>query len=334
MPLQPSDFFYRKPALVNLTGSNGGRMSAVAMVSGVNNNIWPDVPQAERSAGSTTYRKLFYHVANDDDLSLLSVKAFIENFSPGDDTITMFAGTFEDTQADLTGAERQYGCGQLNATVLAGVTTIDVLVEDAALDLLQNGDTVRISDRDDVDAAGNAEYVTLNAATTYAGDVATITFLEPLANGYAAANTRVASVIELPDVLATVTAWAESAAGDGTFDEATSPLGLDHIGTISQAWTLTFTAATTFDVVGDIVGSVGSGDTGNDFSPNNPNHAKPYFNLLFAGWAGTWASGDTITFRTDPAALALWEKRIIPAGAGSLAGNSVSVAVDGAGAGA
>jgi hypothetical protein len=332
MPIQQSDFIFRKPALVNDTGSNGGRMSAVALASAVKNNVWPDVPQSERTAGSTKYRKVFCHIANDDDLTLQSVKALLEKYSPADDYVTIFAGTHEDTQADLTGSERAYGCGQLDATVLSGVTTIDVLTEGAALDLFQNGDTVRISDKDGIGGAGNEEYVTLNAATTYVGDVATLSFAEPLVNGYTAAETRVASVINLPDVAASVSNWSESAAGSGTYDETGSPLGLDHIGSVSQQWTLTFTGATTFDVVGDVVGSVGSGNTGADFSPNNPDHAKPYFTLLLAGWAGTWANGDTVTFRTDPAALAIWEKRVIPPGASSLAGNEVRVAIDGASA--
>ena len=332
MPIISNEFIFRKPAIVNDSASNGGRMSAVALVDSVKNNVWPDVPQSERTAGSTKYRKLFCHVANDDDLILQSVRAFLEKHSPGDDSVTIFAGTFEDTQADLTGSERAYGTGQLDATVLAAVTTIDVITEGAALDLFQNGDTVRISDKEGVAGAGNEEYVTLNAATTYAGDVATLTFAEPLANGYAAAATRVASVIDLPDVAASVSGWAESAAGSGTYDEAGSPLALDHIGSVSQLWTITFTGATTFDVTGDQVGSVGSGSTGADFAPNNPDHAKPYFTLLLAGWAGVWANLDTVTFRTDPAGFAVWEKRVIPPGAASLAGNEVTLGVDGASA--
>ena len=287
MPIAQSEFVFRSSVIVNDSASNGGRMAAVALVDDVKNNSWPDVYEAERAAGSIKYRKLFCHIANDDDLTLQDVKGFLEKHSPGDDSITIFAGTFEDDQGDLSGSERAYGTGQLDATVLAAVTTIDVLTEDAALDLFQNGDTVRISDQDGIGAAGNVEYVTLDAAPTYAGDVATLSFTPALVNGYAAANTRVASVINLADIVASVSGWAESAAGSGTYDEATYPLGLDHIGTASQAWTLTFTGATTFDVVGDVVGSVGSGTTGGDFAPNNPDHSKPYFTLLLAGWAGT-----------------------------------------------
>ena len=332
MPIEQSDFKFRPAAAVNDTGSNGGRMGDSEIADNVKNNVWPDVAQSERTAGSTKYRKVFCHVANDDDITLTDVKLFVENYTPGEDSITIFAATQEDTQASVTGSERQYGAGQLDATVSAGVTSIDVLTEGVALGVFVNGDTIRISDKTDIDAAGSAEYLTINAAVTYSGDVATISFTPALSNGYAAAATRVASILDHADVVASVSAWVESSVGSGTYDETTYPLVMDHIGSVRQAWTLTFTSATAFGVVGDTLGSVGTGDTsGPDFSPNNPVRSNPYFTLAFAGWAGTWANGDTITFTTDAAAAVAWEKRIIPAGAASLSGNSAVLAIDGAG---
>jgi hypothetical protein len=36
---------------------NGGRMASTQLVSGVKNNLFPDVSQAERLAGSVKWRK-------------------------------------------------------------------------------------------------------------------------------------------------------------------------------------------------------------------------------------------------------------------------------------
>lgn len=58
------------------------------------------------------------------------------------------------------------------------------------------------------------------------------------------------------DLLATVDNWVET--GAGTYNESTYPVLLDHIGTAEQTWTLTFTDATNFTVIGDTIGSVGS----------------------------------------------------------------------------
>jgi hypothetical protein len=79
--------------------------------------------------------------------------------------------------------------------------------------------------------------------------------------------------------------------------------------------------------VGDVLGSVGSGNVGSDFSPVNPDYTKPYFVLPAAAWGGTQATGNTLTFITSPAALPYWEKRIIPVNANSIAINKCVMAL-------
>ncbi len=153
----------------------------------------------------------------------------------------------------------------------------------------------------------------------------TITVAETLANDYTVASgARVSSIYEAGDIECTMTGWTETSAS-GTYDESAHPPVLDNIGTIEQTWTLTFTDATHFSVSGDTVGSVGSGDTSTDFAPQNSDFSKPYFTLEAAGWGGTWTAGDTVVFTTHPAAIALWEKRVVPAGAASLSNNKITL---------
>jgi hypothetical protein len=57
---------------------------------------------------------------------------------------------------------------------------------------------------------------------------------------------------------------------------------------------------------------VGTGSISADFSPINPNTGQPYFTVDKEGWGGTWAIGETITFLTDPSALPIWWKEIVP----------------------
>ena len=340
MSIQSSEIKWYKPAVVNDTTANGGAISSDEIVDGVKNNVWPDVPQAERTAGSVKYRKTFIKVANDDDLTLIDPRIFIETHTPGDDSIVLMAGTQTDTQAEADDYTRFYGAGDLDSDASASDGSVTVNVEDGngsgGHAIFQNGDLIRISDKASVDAgSGNTEFLRLAdpGGVSWNGNQATLTFDTgvTLANGYAAAATRVASVIEAADIQATFDNWVESSAS-GTYDESTYPVILDNIGSIEQTWTLTFSDATTFTCAGDGVGSVGGGSIGGgDFAPNNADFSKPYFTLTDGTppWGGTWAAADTIVFKTHPAAIGIWEKRTVPAGADSLSGNKVIVAITG-----
>jgi hypothetical protein len=338
MPIDASEIKLLKSSVVNETTSNGGLMSNTEIVDGVKNNIWPDVPQAERTAGSVKYRKIFVKIANDADITLVDPKLFLETHTPGDDSVVLMAGTQIDTQAEADDYTRFYGAGDLDADVSAAATTIDVNVESgnasAGADIFQLGDLIRISDKADVDAeSGNVEFLRLHASTgvSWNGDKATLTFAAgvSLANAYTTASTRVASVLEAADITASLDNWSESSAS-GIYDETGLPPTLDHIGGIEETFTITFTDATNFGCVGSVVGSVGSGSIGGgDFAPNNTDHTKPYFTLLDAGWSGTWVGGDTVSFTTHPASTAVWQRRTVPAGANSLSGDEAIIAISG-----
>ena len=330
MSIVASELVWRKPVEISDNPSNGGAMSSVSAPSGVKNNILPDVPQAERTAGSTKYRKAFIHVANDEDLTLIAPKVYVMAPTPGDDRVTIIAANQTNTQTNITGTEQQYGAGTLNASVTLAATSCTVLVEDAAADIFNSGMTVRISDRQTIDGAGNEQFLVLSADATYTGNVATLTFTTtPLATGFSAVGPTYVSSCLLPgDISASLTSYSESS-GTGTYNEATYPVVLDSIGTIEQLWTLTFSNATTFSVSGDTVGSVGSGNITTTFAPTNTAYSKPYFTLNSAGFGGAWANGNTISFRTHPASIPIWYKRVVPAGASSLSGNKVIVGIDG-----
>ena len=330
MSIVAAELVWRKSAEVSDAGSNGGRMLNSAnssIASAVKNNVFPDVPQAERTAGSIKFRKVFIHVANDNDLALISPRVFVESRTPGDDNVTFHLGTQRNTQTQLTGAEQKYGAGVLNSPALALATAISVMTEGAALDVFKSGMTIRVSDKGSIDGSGNEEYVVIDGAPSYNGAIATINLTTGLVNGYAATTTKVASCYLPGNITGAISSWVES--GTGTYDEATYPVLSDNIATIEQDWTLTFTSATAFTVSGDTLGVVGTGNTSSNFSPNNDVFNKPYFTLRSAGFGGEWAQNNTIRWTTSPAAIPIWYRREVPAGASSLSGNSVIVAVDG-----
>jgi hypothetical protein len=317
-----------RPVEVSDALTNGGRMTAVEIPSGVLGNLFPDAGEAERTAGSTRFRKAFYKNTNievpgggvDSGLTLSNTLVFVENFTPGDDAIYIHLGTQVDTENDLTGSEDLYGSGDLDASVSGGATSIDVAVEDGAVIQFRNGDLIRISDKDDIDASGTTEFAQVNGVPSILGDVVTLP-ITALVNSFTAPGTRVSAVIEFGDLTAEFDTFVVTAAGTGTYDEVSFPPEMDNIASIEQNWTLTFSDATNYTASGDTVGSVGSGTVGGDFAPTNPDFGRPYFTLRAAGFGGTFQNGDTITFHTVPASVPVWHKRIIPAGAASLAGN-------------
>jgi hypothetical protein len=60
--------------------------------------------------------------------------------------------------------------------------------------------------------------------------------------------------------------------------------------------------------------------------------SAPYFTLNTLGWGGTWTSGNTVSFKTHPAAVPIWLRRTVPASAASLSLNTFKIRFDGASA--
>lgn len=328
MTILPSELKAFYPATISDGAGNGGRISFNAITSAALQNVFPHVFKSERLVGSIKHRKIFYRAANDADETLFAPSLRLHAPTAGGDYVYFRVGSQRNTQGDLTGSERKYGVGTLKTTVTAGGSTLVVTVEAAALTgIFHAGDTIRITDKATPSGTGNEEELTISGTPTVSGLDVTITTATALANGYAAALTYVASVYPGGDLVATVDNWVET--GAGTYDETTSPVLLDHIGTAEQTWTLTFTDATNFTVIGDTIGSVGSGTIGSDFAPVNSAVSKPYFTLRSTGWGGTWAAGNTIVFQTHPNAIPIWETRVVPPSCPSMAGNGITSVFEG-----
>lgn len=326
MSVLTSEVKWMRAQSANDGASNGGRMSDNVIASAVKNAIFPNVTQQQRTDGVTQYRKVFIKNMNSDGDAMTEVKVFVEHHTAGQDSVVFFPGTQTNVQSAVPGSERNYGCGQLNSDTGSEALVIEVLTEDDALDYFQVGDLIRISDKDDINDSGNEEYVRIYGEPTYVGNVATIELETPLQNTYAAANTRVASVYEAEDIVATVDdPILTSDAGEFNGSDQITP---DNRGTIEQNWTLTFTSTSAFSVSGDSVGTVGTGSTAADFEPTNTGANAPYFHLESTAWGGTFAPGDTLTWSTHPAALPLWYQRTVPAGAAQQANDSVIVGID------
>jgi len=329
MAVQPEDIKLYRAKFVNNEDSNGGIMSNTLIVTGVKNNIFPDVPDSERVTGSTKYRKVFWKVENTNNDVLNDVKIYMTRPTNGNDYIVFFPGTQTDTQGDITNTppSRVYGGGYLTSDISANATQLQVTIEDTSLsDIIQTGDTIWIGD-------GTKEEFHENVSVSVVDTTMTITLDsgDNILNDYTANSTIVSSCVLVSDIKVSYSDLTITSSA-GTYDDTTYPILLDSTGTVEDTWTVTFSDATNFSVEGTITGSVGTGDINTDFSPDNPDFSgHPYFTINKDGWGGTWAANDTLTFKTHPASSAIWFKRVVPANcetvydifAHAITGNSV-----------
>lgn len=305
MAITSNEIKYFKPKTVIDSGTNGGRLSNNQVTSNSINNLFGNVSESEQTAGSTKYRKLFYKVDDSENSAITRVLLFLDDYASNTKSRAVFwLGTQRDTQVDITGTERKYSTGRMNAPFNVGISviTVDYETGSAADTVVQSGDTVFI--RDDL---ANREHTV--ASVTWAGETATITLNEPLNSNYAS-GTRVCSCLVVNGLAPTVTGFTVTSSL-GTYDDTTYPILLEHQSTVEQSVTLTFTSATAFTATSDDgSATLGTGTIAGDFTPTNPNYSLPYFTLESAGFGGTFAIGDTIEFVTSPCAIPVWVKKI------------------------
>ena len=309
MSISASDVKFFKAATNNNTDSNGGVISSTRITTNVLNNLFPNVSNTDRTAGVTRYRKLFMKNDFSGELALRNPKIWIGSKSTSEDYFRLKAGTDTDIQSTADDYTNWAGTGLLASGVGSGESTL--LVDFDAANGVYDGSAIHVDDgsnEEDLDVL-TVSWASLQATVTISGE---------LDNSYVATTTVVSTMLEPDDLEAESGSWTES--GSGTYDESAYPLTMYAKGTVTDTWTLTFTDASNFGVVGTSTGSVGSGDISADFQP--PNGESYYFKLDYEGWGGTWAAGEYVTFATTQAAQGVWVKEVVPAASAS-ASNTV-----------
>jgi hypothetical protein len=314
MSIAASDVIFYKAVNSNDTAANGGRVGTTQVADGSLNNLFPNVSSAERTAGLTRYRKMFLRNENVSDLAMYSGEIWISTRSLAGDHFQMKPGTDTDQQSDAEGYSNWAGTGLLGAAAGSGESSIEVTFDTtsgvwAAVPIR----IVGVSGELDTSVVGDPSWV---------GNTATLTISGELGYNFSATTTVVSTIVSLGTIQKSTDTWTESSTS-GTYDETTYPLTAYNVGTVTDSWTLTFSDATNFTVVGSNTGSVGSGDINTDFQPDNG--SSYYFNLDKDGWGGTWVLGDTITFNTVHAGKSVWVKETVPAGVASYSNNTLEL---------
>ena len=150
----------------------------------------------------------------------------------------------------------------------------------------------------------------------------TLTLASQLAAAYSTGDSFVSSALEVGTLQArtmdlfyqktTDNNWLDVATGDAisaALDTINYPITVTNRGAVGEKWALQFTSSTTFNIVGQLRGVIGTGDTNSTCAPINPITGVPYFAIDYRSWGLGWAAGNMIRFNTTSAFAPVWFAR-------------------------
>lgn len=151
-----------------------------------------------------------------------------------------------------------------------------------------------------------------------------LTLKGQLSHDYPANETLVSSALIAGDLRARVAnlfdqstwqgVWEDEQQGDeptGEYNDITYPITVTNRGAITERWALIFTSTSSFRIVGETVGEIGSGTINEDAAPLNPNNGVPYWTIKAGGWGNGWSAGNVLRFNTEGSNFGLWLARTV-----------------------
>lgn len=113
------------------------------------------------------------------------------------------------------------------------------------------------------------------------------------------------------------TTWIDTLSGNaatGTYNDVISPIVVTNKGAVSERWAIRFTNTTSFEVIGEHVGVIGTGTINAECAPLNPATGVPYFTIPALGWGTGWSAGNVLRKDTVGAMFPVWCVRTIQQG--------------------
>jgi len=112
-------------------------------------------------------------------------------------------------------------------------------------------------------------------------------------------------------------AWSDELVGDSTtakYNLVAHPIEITNQGSIKERWAIRFTSSSSFEVIGETVGVVSTGNISTDLAPTNQATGAPYFTIRKEGWGSGWVSGNTLRLNTEGGQAPFWVARTVVAG--------------------
>lgn len=169
-----------------------------------------------------------------------------------------------------------------------------------------------------------------------------LTFTRAVTHDYPSTGTYVSSALVAGDLRARVSLVFDQATWDQKFvdtltgNSATAsynnvvyPIRVTNSGAVTEKWVVRFTSTTAFEVIGQNVGIIATGNTSTDCSPNNPVTGAPYFTLYALGFGSGWAAGNVLRINTVGAQFPVWVVRTVMQGPETIDNDSFAILVRG-----
>lgn len=168
-----------------------------------------------------------------------------------------------------------------------------------------------------------------------------ISFTRPSTHVYPVPGSYISSALVAGDVSARTSlvfdqptwgnTWSDTPSGSlsATFDAVTYPITVTNLGALTERWAIVFTNTTSFNVIGEHVGVIATGNTGTNCAPTNPATGAPYFTIPAAGWGLGWATGNVLRFNTVGAVVPVWVARTILQGPETVVDDDFTILVRG-----
>lgn len=169
-----------------------------------------------------------------------------------------------------------------------------------------------------------------------------LTFTRALTHVFPANTSFASSAVIIGDVFARAhnyieqvtwtTVWSNTLIGSAptaNYNETLNPIEVTNKGAITERWALIFTNTTTFRIVGEFTGEIGTGSTGADCAPVNPATGVPYFTIRAAGWGAGWSTGNVYRFNTAACGAPVWVVRTVLQGPATLQDDKFTIAFRG-----
>jgi hypothetical protein len=170
-----------------------------------------------------------------------------------------------------------------------------------------------------------------------------LAFTRQVTHAYPYPGSFISSALVAQDLKARVSVFFDQATWDsvtyadavtgsvapGTYNDILAPLIVTNNGAVTEKWALRFTNTTTFEVIGEHVGTISNGNITTDTSPINPATGSPYFTIKGIGWGSGWAVGNVLRFNTVGALFPVWIVRTIQQGPESVINDKFTILVRG-----
>jgi hypothetical protein len=153
----------------------------------------------------------------------------------------------------------------------------------------------------------------------------TLAFTRPLTHNYPTGS-YVSSALVAGDMFSRVPLVFDQSTWNGTysdtpgttatatFNNTSYPITVTNRGAITEKWVAQFTNSTSYNIIGENVGVIATGNTSTNCAPINPNTGAPYFTIPALGWGAGWATGNVLRFNTIGSMFPVWVVRTVQQG--------------------